>query len=218
MTQSVDRMLAAAHRLATAGLAPGTAGNISCRVGDDIYLTASGVSFATLSRDDLCVIRDGEISGPKPTREMPFHLKVYERNPSAEAVIHLHSPAAAAVSCLEPWEPHSAIPPISPFLFMKVGNLPRVPYGHPGTHEHFDMVDAIEFPYDALMLANHGIITSGTLAQAEDAALEIEAVSRMHLQLLGHSPNLLTDQQCDELAKKSKRTWRNSDYRTFPAP
>ena len=96
---------------------------------------------------------------------------------------------------------------------MRVGNLPYVPYGHPGSPELFDSIDKVEYPYDALLLANHGVITSGTLPQAEQACIEIESLSGLHLQLLGHDPNRLTEEQCKQLAKKWKRPWNTTDYR-----
>ncbi|WP_077138293.1 class II aldolase/adducin family protein [Flaviflexus massiliensis] len=213
MNEQVQEMLNTAHRLAALGLSPGTSGNISCRVGETIYLSGSGTSFSTLSESDLTILNNGHVEGASPTKEMGFHLKVYERNPEATAVIHVHSPNATAVSCLDPWQPYFAIPPITPYVFMRVGNLPYVPYEHPGSPELFDSIDKVEYPYDALLLANHGVITSGTLAQAEQACIEIESLSGLHLQLLGHNPNRLTEEQCEQLAKKAKRPWNRTDYR-----
>ncbi|AZQ77849.1 aldolase [Flaviflexus ciconiae] len=213
MTDLVDDMLETAQRLAALGLSPGSTGNISCRVGDDIFLSASGTSFATLSRDDVVKIRDGHMTGPKPTKEIGLHLEVYKRNLEATAVIHLHSPAAAAASCLEPWRPYSALPPLTPYVLMRVGNLPLVPYSHPGSEELVEGLRAVEYPYDAVLLANHGLIASGGLKQAEEASIEIEASCRTHLQLVGMKPNYLTDQQCEELTRKNGRPWGAQDYR-----
>lgn len=213
MDNAVDAMLETAHRLAALGLSPGTSGNISCRVGDEIYLSGSGTAFSTLSRSDLAVLKGDSVTGASPTKEMGFHLKVYERNPAATAVIHTHSPAATAVSCLNPWQPYHAIPPITPYVFMRVGNLPYVPYSHPGSPELFASIDEIKYPYDAVMLANHGIITSGSLSQSEQACIEIENVAGLHLQLLGQDVNRLTEEQCEELAAKWNRPWNTTDYR-----
>lgn len=213
MDINVDNMLEVAHRLAALGLSPGTSGNISCRVGDTIYLSGTGTAFSTLTCEDIAVLRDGHVEGPRPTNEKGFHLKVYERNPEATAVIHVHSPAASAIACLNPWKDYCAIPPINPFFFMKVGNLPYVPYAHPGSEELFASIDSVAYPYNALLLANHGVITSGSLDQAEQACIEIEAASNLYLKLLGHEINYLTDEQCAELAAKWGRPWADTEHR-----
>lgn len=209
MTDAVEKMLETAYRLADLGLSPGASGNISCKIGDTIYLSGTGTSFSMLTRNDLSILKDGEVTGPKPTGELGFHVKDYERNPAATAVVHTHSPAATAVSCLNTRRPYHAIPPITPYVFMRVGNLPYVPHSYPGSPELFASIDEIKYPYDAVMLANHGIITSGSLLQAEQACIEMENVAGLHLQLLGQDVNRLTE----EPAAKWNRPWNTTDYR-----
>lgn len=80
-----------------------------------------------------------------------------------------------------------------PIRFYESGEPAQRPYEHPGSPELFDSIDQVEYPYDALLLANHGVITSGTLAQVEQACIEIESLSGLHLQLLRHNPNRLTE-------------------------
>lgn len=213
MNSRIDEMLLAAHQLSEAGLSPGTTGNISCLINGVIYLSASGSSLGTLTADQLTRFDDDGQHGPKPTKEFPLHVKLYEMNPLAECVIHLHSPAAAAASCLPAWSNHSAFAPLSPYFVMRVGNLPLVPYQHPGSPTQADSLSTISFPFDSALLQAHGPITSGTVSQALERSFEIETTAKLNLQLATLDPYTLNEEQCRELAESERRPWNNYDYR-----
>ncbi len=72
------------------------------------------------------------ISGDPPSKEAFLHLTIYQERPSAQAVVHLHSPYAVAVSCLAEVNPDDVIPPITAYYVMRVGQLPLIPYYRPG--------------------------------------------------------------------------------------
>lgn len=213
MTNRIDEILEAAHELSQAGLSPGTTGNVSCRVDGVIYMSASGTSLGTLTAEKLTRFDNDGQHGPKPTKEFPLHMKFYEMNPGAECVIHLHSPAAAAASCLPAWSDYSALAPVSPYFVMKIGNMPLVPYQHPGSSTQADSLSSIQFPFDSVLLQAHGPITSGTVSEAFERSFEIETTSKLNLQLAGLTHYMLDDQQCHELAKAQGRPWSTTDYR-----
>jgi L-fuculose-phosphate aldolase len=214
MSDLLDELVEAAHYLASLGLSPGTTGNVSCREADTIFLSGSGTSLDSITRDQFATIRGEELSGPKPTKELPLHSKFYDLNPDATCVIHLHSPSAAAAACLAPWTDYSTLPPLSPYLVMKVGNIPLVPYEHPGSPTQAAGLSRIAYPFDSVLLQNHGSITCGTVSQAVERAIEIENASDVYIRLAGMDPRPLTPQQCDELARKSHRPWGEQDYRS----
>lgn len=219
-TEIVTQMLAAARRLAELGLSPGSSGNISCRVGKSLWMSASGTQFADLNEDGLVELdaATGAHIGPprsKASKELPLHLALYRRNPQIECVIHLHSPAAAAAACLPAWREHSALAPISPYAVMRVGNLPLIGYEHPGSPLLGDRLTEVAVPFDCALLQNHGSIAGGvTVAEAMDRCIEIEQACNLRL-LLGPFPevNQLSDEQTVELAKANRRPWGDQDHR-----
>src|SRR3954447_24518434 len=97
-----ERVAAAARRLAAEGLVLGTSGNVSQRTGGHVLVTATGVVLGDATAEDVAVV---EIDGrplrgsPKPTSEIELHLGAIVRH-GAGAVVHTHSTAATALSCV----------------------------------------------------------------------------------------------------------------------
>ena len=140
------------------------------------------------------------VSGPKATKEAPFHLAWYKANPDHLAVVHLHSPWAVAVSCLADPDPGSPLPPLTPYQLMKLGHLAVAPYAKPGSAELCAGVARLAPGRTALLMANHGSITGGaSLTKALDAAEELEATCRLYLTLRGLPVRCLTPEQAAEL-------------------
>lgn len=213
MNDLLAELVEAAHYLASLGLSPGTTGNVSCKVDKTIYLSGSGTSMDSLTPEQFAVISQGQVSGPKPTKELPLHEKFYELHPAATCVIHLHSPSAAAAASVAPWSAYCAIPPLSPYLVMKVGNLPLIPYEHPGSPAQASGLSTIRCAFDAALLQNHGSITCGSVSEAVERSIEIENSCNVYIRLAGLESRPLSSQQCDELAKKYHRPWNDADYR-----
>ena len=89
-------------RLLDDGLAVGSAGNMSVRAGDTVAITPSGISYAEMRPEDVCLITlDGaEPAGvvqETPSSETPMHLAIYATT-KAGAVVHTHSPEVIALS------------------------------------------------------------------------------------------------------------------------
>ncbi len=105
------------------GLTGGSAGNMSLRVEGGILATPTGIPFGELTPENLSLLDEAGalVSGPKATKEAPFHLAWYKANPDHLAVVHLHSPWAVAVSCLADLDPGSPLPPLTPYQLMKLG-------------------------------------------------------------------------------------------------
>ena len=61
--------------------ATGSTANISFRHEDKIYISASGTCFGTLKEEEFAVLDlKGEyIAGPKPSKEAPLHLLMYQK-------------------------------------------------------------------------------------------------------------------------------------------
>ena len=206
----VDELIEAARRLAALGLSPGTSGNVSMRFADRVFLSATGSSMSALTVGDLAELSlEGEhLAGPKPTKEAPLHLSFYRKSEDVRAVVHLHSANAVAASCLPPYSDLSALPPITPYFVMRVGQTPLIPYAPPGSADHAAQLDARTFRFRAALLQNHGSIVAGeSIATAADAAIELETAAEVLLRLGSQQHSPLSDEQARELAELYDSCW-----------
>ena len=205
-----QQLVSSAARLSQLGLSPGSSGNVSVREGDAIVMSPTGSDLAALDVDNLSVLDfDGTLlDGPKASKEYPLHRAMYRRRPTHRAVVHLHSSYASAVSCAPPWSPLSAVPPLTPYFVMRVGQTPLIPYSDPGDLAQSELVEALAFPFRAALLQNHGLITAGpTIESACDSAVELEEVCKLLL-LLGSQPSrLLTPEEASRVAAKCSSPW-----------
>ncbi|MBD2830910.1 class II aldolase/adducin family protein [Streptomyces pratensis] len=209
MSDPRTELAAAGARLAALGLSPGSSGNLSVRIDDRVLITPTGADLAEVDPDGLSVLAlDGtHLDGPRPSKEFPLHGAFYRRDDATRAVVHLHARNATAVSCLPPWSARSAVPPLTPYFVMRVGQTPssvrparrRGPGRGPGP---------AAFPLRAALLQNHGPVLAGpTMARAVDAAVELEEVSALLLSLGERSPRLLTPAEADALARTYDSPW-----------
>jgi ribulose-5-phosphate 4-epimerase/fuculose-1-phosphate aldolase len=182
---SLRRAIVEAGRsLHVRGLTPGASGNISVRTASGIVLTPTGASLGALDVDDLSVVdADGRhVAGPPPTKELNLHRRMYEQRPDIEAVTHLHSAHAVAVSLLARVDAADALPPLTPYQVMRVGRLPVIPYARPGSDKLAELLAEHLHGARCALLANHGTIAGGSdLAAAVEAAEEIEHSARVWL-------------------------------------
>jgi ribulose-5-phosphate 4-epimerase/fuculose-1-phosphate aldolase len=188
-------IVAHARSLHARGLSPGTSGNISVRVEDGWLMTPTGSSFGSLDPARLSRL-DGageHTGGDTPTKERPLHMAMYEVRPEANAIVHLHSSYAVAVSCLDGVDPVDVLPPLTPYYVMRVGRLPLVPYARPGDQALAAAVRVAARESAALLLANHGpIVGAPSLDAAAGAAEEIEEAAKIVLLLHGLRSRELT--------------------------
>lgn len=185
------------------GYATGSAGNLSILLDDGAILaTPTGSSLGELEADKLSkVTLDGEwISGDKPSKEVVFHLALYRNNPECKAVVHLHSTYLTALSCLEGLDTRNAIKPFTPYVVMRVGDVPVIPYYRPGDKRLGEDLGKLAADYSAFLLANHGSVVVGkNLRAAADNLEELEETAKL-IFVLGDRPiRYLTEDQVAEL-------------------
>jgi ribulose-5-phosphate 4-epimerase/fuculose-1-phosphate aldolase len=205
-----DAIVAAGRKVTELDLSRGSSGNISVRDGNFILMTPTGSDLGFLDPASISVLdQDGRlVEGPKPSKEVPFHLAFYRRDPDTNAVVHVHSPAALAISCRAPWREWSAVPPITPYFVMRVGQTPLVPYADPGDPAQAEWIEQIGYPIQAVLLQNHGAVAAGQdLDSAIDAALELEQTCEVLLRLATASSHLLDHETAMRLAMKYGKPW-----------
>ncbi len=192
-----DQVAAAAQQVAEEGLVVGSAGNLSLRVDDVVWVTASGVDLARCTGDDVTAVDlDGELLEGRfaPTSELELHLGVYA-DTATNAVVHSHAPWSTAVACVVDELP------VLHYQQMALGGVIRVaPYATFGTPELADHVRAALVDRQAALMANHGSVAIGlTLEKAVDHALLLEWLAALHhrTHALGAPTPLTDDEQTD---------------------
>jgi L-fuculose-phosphate aldolase len=138
-----------------------TDGNVSVRLDNErIMTTPTAFSKGMMTSDDL-VITDTQgkrISGSRQgSSELGMHLLIYRRRPDVHAVCHAHPPTATGYAA-------AGIPlnkAIVSEVVLSLGCIPVAPYATPGTPELTEALDPLVQNYDALLMANHGVVTYG---------------------------------------------------------
>lgn len=187
------------------GLTPGSSGNLSARLADgSVLVTPTNACLGFLDPGRLSRL-DGNgrrLSGDAPTKEVPLHLAFYGARAAANAVVHLHSTFATALSCLEEVEPDDALAPITPYAAMRVGRVAMIPYARPGAPELGPLVAAKACDHAAVLLQNHGPVASASSFEAAVfAAEELEATAKLLILTRDLPVRRLAKAQLDELAK-----------------
>lgn len=202
-------LIRAGATLGRAGLTPGTTGNLSAIVDDGVLVTATGARLGELGTHEVAKIdREGRhVSGSPATKEVPLHIAIYRVRPDVTAVVHLHSPAALAVSCLADLAAEDPLPVYTPYYAMRVGTVHTLDYFPPGDGRLADATArSVARGADALILRNHGLVcTAGTLDAAIAAAEELEANCELHLRLAGFRIRTLQSDDVEHL----RRRWRD---------
>ena len=189
------------------GYSVGTAGNVSAKLGDGILMTPTNSTLGKIEPDRIAKI-DGEerhVAGDNPTKEVFLHQAFYDTRPEAGAVVHLHSTWATAISCLADIDPDDCIPPLTPYVVMRVGQVKRLPYVKPGDPKTGELIRQLDGQYAAILLANHGPVVSGKdLFSAVCAAEELEETAKLLVALRSQPTRFLTEPQVAELHQTFK--------------
>jgi L-fuculose-phosphate aldolase len=204
-----DQRSAVAHacrQLLAAGLLRATSGNVSMRDPESgaIAVTPTGVGYPELRAEDVPVIGgDGEqLDGDlQPSSELALHLGIYRHRPDVGAVVHTHSVFATTFAVLG--EPVPAVH----YLLARAGPgalpVPVAPYARYGTEELAGNCVRALGHGNAVLLANHGLVTVGAgLAAAVSLADAVEYTAELawRARQLG-SPRVLDAGQLAEAAR-----------------
>lgn len=164
------------------GLVKGSGGNISCFDPKEglMAISPGSMDYHDISPEDVMLMDlDGKIvDGRKePSSEWQMHMIFYKNRSDARAVVHTHSAAAAALSCLG-----MELPPIY-YLTMMAGESVRcAPYARYGTSEIANGAFKAMNDRYACLLANHGVITcSYNLSRAYSIAEQVEYAADLYL-------------------------------------
>lgn len=198
-------VIEAALAMSRSGLSPGRSGNVSCRFGEGMLITPSGMVYESLQPADIAFVgNDGTVKAKqrKPSSEWHFHLAAYRARPDRSALVHTHSLHATVLACA-----HRPIPAFH-YMVAVVGgkDIPCIPYASFGTEELANHVAHGLKERDACLMANHGQIAIGaTLADALELAFEVEVLAEQYYKVLTlGAPHLLSDDEMARMHEKFK--------------
>ena len=191
---------------------------MSVRTGDLVAITPSGISYAEMRPEDVCLVdhgrhRAGAGNQETPSSETPMHLAIYAAT-KAGAVVHTHSPEVIALSAARG---RSCRPSTtrSPAWAGRSGSRPTCGSGRRAwPRRPSTALDG----RSAVILRNHGAVTYGRdLAQAYDRALLLEWLARTYRLALSYGePSILSAAELDEVTAESRRR-RYGERRSGPA-
>ena len=194
------------EKLVSSKLTTGTGGNLSLfnRKEGLIAISPSGIDYLEMRPEDIVLLNiDGEIAegSRRPSSELNFHTMLYQKRKDINAIIHTHSVYATTIACLN-WE----IPAVHYLVGFSGNKVPVAPYATFGTKELADNISKTIGNYNAVLLANHGLITIGVdLSSTFYIAEEIELVAQIYYQsrCIG-KPAILSDKEMVKVIKKFK--------------
>jgi L-fuculose-phosphate aldolase len=189
------------------GYLASTDGNLSARMQDGhILCTPTMINKGFVGPEDPVVVdlEGRHVRGVrKASSEIAMHNLIYKLRPDVHAVVHCHPPAATAYA--------AAGIPLNKALISEVvlalGCIPLAEYGTPGTPELTDRLRPWVENYDALLMANHGVVTYGAdMMEAYNRMDTVEHFARISIctRILGEE-KLLSGEDVEKLWVQRQR-------------
>ncbi|MGH9430073.1 MAG: class II aldolase/adducin family protein [Terriglobia bacterium] len=189
------------------GYVTGYDGNLSARLDNRrILCTPTTISKGMMARDDLIIVdyEGKKISGRRNvTSEIAMHLLIYKRRPDVHGVVHAHPPTATGYAAAG----LSLNKALVSEVVLALGCVPLARYGTPGTPELTEALRPLVSAYDAILMANHGVVTCGPdLMRAYFKMETVEHFAKISLvtELLGRQV-LLSESDVDKLLAARER-------------
>lgn len=184
------------------GLSPGTSGNISIRLGNNVLISPSGFCLGEIDSSSVVIIdMDGNIveGSDKPSSEKIMHLEIYKSRNDINSIIHAHPPKATAFAVAG----ISLDSPILSEAYVTLGQVPVAEYATPSSEELAHILADYFLKNDSVLLANHGVVVGGkklkeTFFRLE--TLELYAEVSLFSKILGNK-NELSPDNLQELKK-----------------
>lgn len=202
-----------AQKLVDCKLNHGTTGNVSVRLDKNAFLiTPSGISPENLSKDTIVkMFFSGKIEGRfAPSSEWQLHQDILYHRPDINAVIHVHSPFATTMACLQ-----KDIPAFHYMIAVTGGSsIHCAPYALFGTKALSESALSAIKDKNACLLAHHGMVAVGrNLNHAFSIAVEVESLCEQYWRILQiGEPVILSEMQMHEVMEQFKQygQWKKS--------
>lgn len=159
--QHRDEIIRFGKMLHQNGLVAATDGNLSVRTDDGTVLcTPTLMSKGMMETEDLVIVDEQgrKLGGRREvSSEIAMHLFIYRLRPDINAVVHAHPPTATGYAA-------AGIPldtPLCSEIVVTLGSVPLASYGTPGTAELAEALAPLIPDHQAILMANHGVVTYG---------------------------------------------------------
>jgi len=173
------------------GFVAATDGNLSVRLdASHLLVTPTCTSKGRMRLSDMVIVdMDGKrVAGKRRvSSEIGMHLLIYRLRPDVNGIVHAHPPTATgfAASGLD------LNRPLVCEVVVGLGSIPLARYGTPGTPELTDALEPLIPNHDAILMANHGVVTFGS--SLESAYMKMETVE--HFARIALVTHLLGNEQ-----------------------
>ncbi len=181
------------QRLRELGLLNSVFGNVSVKLGKSAMLiTPRSAGHLQLQEDDLTAVDlTGRIFGqqPKPSDEKHLHCSIYLLRSDIGAVVHVHSVYAGVFAAAR----QSIAPMSEDMAIMTSGEVMVAEFAPQGTQQLARCVSEVLSDHNAVLLANHGLVTVGhDLNEAVQTCAAVEKCAHISLlaRLLGDAQQL----------------------------
>lgn len=198
-----QEMCAIGKRVYDRGMVASNDGNFSVKLNDNEFLcTPTGVSKGFMTPEYICKVdANGNVleadEGFRPSSEIKMHLRIYQKRPDVNAVVHAHPLYATTFAIAG----QPLMDPIMPEAVLFLGGVPLAKYGTPGTMEVPDSVEPFLDQYDAVLLENHGALSyADTLLGAYHKMESVEFYAQLLYQtkMVG-GPQILPQERVEQL-------------------
>jgi L-fuculose-phosphate aldolase len=178
-------------------------GNISVRLNEfTVLATPTCMSKGMLTEEDLVTVdmRGKKLSGFREvSSEIAMHLMIYRVRPDVSAVVHAHPPTATGFAAAGRGLDEALVSEI----VISLGKVPLAGYATPGTTDLCDCIEPFVEDHDAVLMANHGVVTCGD--DLLTAYMNMETVEHYaKISLVAHQLGTkcpLSDEQVEGLLK-----------------
>jgi L-fuculose-phosphate aldolase len=195
-------------RLHQSGFIAACDGNLSVRLDKKrVLVTPTGMSKGAMRASDLVIV---DMSGRKlkgrreMTSEIGMHLMIYRMRPDVRGIVHAHPRTATGFAAAG----MALNQPLVCEVVIGLGQIPLAPYGTPGTPELAKTLEPLVPQYDAILMANHGVVTYGSDLQS--AYMKMETVE--HFAQIALVTHILGKQQLLACADLEKLVLARSKY------
>lgn len=181
------------RRMHEQGFVAATDGNLSVRLDQNrLLITPTCMSKGMMRTSDIVMVdlEGNRISGRRNvSSEIGMHLLIYRLRPDVHGIVHAHPPTATGFAA----SGFGLSRPLVCEVVVGLGSVPLARYGTPGTPELTDALEPLVPDHDAILMANHGVVTFG--ASLENAFMKMETVEHfakisLVTHLLGHEQPL----------------------------
>lgn len=183
-------------------------GNISVRLDKNrILVTPTGMSKGMMRASDLIIadMNGHKLKGRRAiTSEVGMHLLIYRMRHDIQAIVHAHPRTATGFAAAG----MALNQPLVCEVVIGLGQIPLAPYGTPGTPELGKTLEPYVPQYDAILMANHGVVTYG--ADLQSAFMKMETVE--HFAQIALVTHILGRQQLLACADLEKLVIARSKY------